>query len=78
MHYVFEYDDEKVVWKGNLTQEDALGFCLDYCDENERDIMESVQSKIEDNLKENCILPMNPCHFGMVFGGFQIGKTNLS
>ena len=33
------YDEGKVVWKGNLTQEDALAFSLDNQDETERDIM---------------------------------------
>ena len=68
------YDEGKVVWKGNLTQEDALAFSLDNQDETERDIMEGVQSELMENPTEDIIRPTNPCHFGLIFSGFQIGK----
>ena len=36
--------------------------------------MECVESKLVDNPEQAVILPMNPCHFGLVFAGFRIGK----
>ena len=62
------------MWRGNLTQEDALCYYLNYCDVNERYLMECVESKLVDNPEQAVILPMNPCHFGLVFAGFRIGK----
>ena len=72
------YDDEKVVWRENLTQEDALGFALDYHEEAECEIMEDVQCTLMNNPVGDIVLPTNPCHFGLVFGGFQKGKSDIS
>ena len=50
------YEEEKVVWRSNITQEDALGFCLDRHD----GIMEIVQAVVIDNPQNKMIVyPMN-------------------
>ena len=71
------YDDDKVVWKGCLTQEDALGFCLDNTDDNERSMMEDIQDKLIDHPDKTIVHLSNPCHHGMIFSGYQIGKQCL-
>ena len=67
------YDEKHVVWKDNLTQEDALGFNLNTLDPSEHDIMEEVQTQMMNQPEETIIRLENPCHFGMVFGGFIKG-----
>ena len=68
------YDEDKVVWKANLTQEDALGFNLDSFDPSERELMDDVQTEIMDKPDENIVRIENPCHFGFVFCGYRKGN----
>ena len=60
------YDEDKVVWKANLTQEDALGFNLDSFDPSERELMDDVQTEIMDKPDENIVRIENPCHFVVI------------
>ena len=71
------YDDNKVVWKRNVTQEDALAFSLDHHDDD--DTMEIVQVTIIDNPTDDAVVhPMNPCHYdNLIFCGFEFGKSSL-
>ena len=57
-------DEDKVVWKANLPQEDALGFNLDSFDPNEQELMDDTQTKIMDKPDEKHSLHRKPCHFG--------------
>ena len=66
------YDEEKVVWKGNVTQEVALEELFKHTDD---EMMDSFQAAIIDNPdNEEVVLPVNPCHHGLIFSGFQVGK----
>ena len=69
-----EYDAEKVIWKSNLTQEDALGFNLNSVDDSERSLMDEVQEQLVDKPNDVLIRRENPCHYGMIFCGFKRGK----
>ena len=65
------YDEDKVVWKGPLRQEDALGFNLDYHDPDNHWLMENVQSQLMNKPGEEVISEENPCHYGMIFCGYE-------
>jgi hypothetical protein len=65
------YDEDKVIWKGPLRQEDALGFNLDYHDPDDSSLMENVQSQLMNKPGEEVISEENPCHHGMIFCGYE-------
>ena len=65
------YDEDKVIWKGLLRQEDALGFNLDYHDPDDSSLMENVQSQLMNKPGEEVISEENPCHHGMIFCGYE-------
>ena len=50
------YDEDKVIWKGPLRQEDALGFNLDYHDPDDSSLMENVQSQLMNKPGEEVII----------------------
>ena len=68
------YDPDKVVWKADLTQEDALGFNLNSCDQSECDIMDEVQRELMENPDGSIVRRENPCHYGVVLGGYMNGN----
>ena len=65
------YDGDKVIYKFDLTQEDALAYNLNSLDSSELDIMEDVQAQMMDRPEE---FIENPCHY---FVDFKKGKFNL-
>ena len=71
------YDGDKVIYKFDLTQEDALAYNMNSLDSSELDIMEDVQAQMMDRPEEFIVWLENPCHYGMVFCGFKEGKFNL-
>ena len=67
------YDEEKVVWRADLTQEDAIGFCMERHDD---EIMDVVQTAIIDDPHNEMVVHLtNPCHHGFIFSAFQIGES---
>ena len=64
------YDEEKVVWRADLT---AIGFCMERHDD---EIMDVVQTAIIDDPHNEMVVHLtNPCHHGFIFSAFQIGES---
>lgn len=61
-----------MIWKGPLCQEDALGFNLD---PDDRDLMDAVQNEMISRPGKELIRPENPCHYDMLFCGYEKGKS---
>ena len=67
------YDEEKVVWRADLTQEDAIGFCMERHDD---EIMDVIQTAIIDDPHNEMVVHLtNPRHHGFIFSAFQIGES---